>query len=494
MMLFRNIAIGFLITVFFANNAHATRRPVIIVPGVMGSKLCDAKGNVVWGDRYSYTMTRLNLFRLPPDVSKRDASIHSCGLIDDINIIPLFWDAHVYDQLIEFLKGIGYHDSDIFKFDYDWRLSNFDNADLLASYIERIGAPDRVDLIAHSMGGLIARIYFQNKGGSDKINNLIMIGTPHLGSAQIFQRLKDGFDNWPPLLSGGIINIQTTILSFPSSYQLLPTYDECCGFSPDGNPSKATYFDILDDKYWPQLPVPDDFKTGGYSGALADHLEEARKLRDLTRLPITQDPQTWPRIHFIGNGFLDTWSRVFFDPSNGRITGHASNQGDGTVLLFSSTNGVPAQVQLALREHAEVFAGREPELVMSAALSGRRWTKGSTDFDQDVTDADGKSVLLHGCSLEITPRVTAPSQTVNVVLACRGDDDISTAKLTNLRFLLFSNLTTLGSVSYVDSTASPNDRTFSGNFLAPDKAGPYGVKALLPGMEPLSAMFAVITP
>ena len=33
---------------------------------------------------------------------------------------------------------------------------------------------------------------------------------------------------------------------------------------------------------------------------------------------------------------------------------------------------------------------------MSAALSGRRWTKGSTDFDQDVTDADGKSASCMG--------------------------------------------------------------------------------------------------
>lgn len=41
------------------------QRPVVFVPGIMGSKLCDA-GEVVWGDAGSYLEGRLIRLRLKP--------------------------------------------------------------------------------------------------------------------------------------------------------------------------------------------------------------------------------------------------------------------------------------------------------------------------------------------------------------------------------------------------------------------------------------------
>ncbi len=41
---------------------------------------------------------------------------------------------------------------------------------------------ERVTLIGHSMGGLIARNYLQIRGGAAKVERLITLGTPHLGS------------------------------------------------------------------------------------------------------------------------------------------------------------------------------------------------------------------------------------------------------------------------------------------------------------------------
>ena len=45
--------------------ALAQSRPVIFIPGVTGTKLCDANKNIIWGDRYSYTAGRLRALRLP---------------------------------------------------------------------------------------------------------------------------------------------------------------------------------------------------------------------------------------------------------------------------------------------------------------------------------------------------------------------------------------------------------------------------------------------
>ena len=57
--------------------------------------------------------------------------------------------------------------------------------ELLAKKIDelrhRLGV-NKVHLIGHSMGGIIARNYVQRRGGQDKVDRLIFLGTPHQGS------------------------------------------------------------------------------------------------------------------------------------------------------------------------------------------------------------------------------------------------------------------------------------------------------------------------
>jgi pimeloyl-ACP methyl ester carboxylesterase len=40
----------------------------------------------------------------------------------------------------------------------------------------------RIVLVAHSMGGLVARYYLQQLGGARRVDALVTLGTPHLGS------------------------------------------------------------------------------------------------------------------------------------------------------------------------------------------------------------------------------------------------------------------------------------------------------------------------
>jgi pimeloyl-ACP methyl ester carboxylesterase len=40
----------------------------------------------------------------------------------------------------------------------------------------------RIDLVTHSMGGLVARVYLQQLGGHRRVDRLITLGTPHLGT------------------------------------------------------------------------------------------------------------------------------------------------------------------------------------------------------------------------------------------------------------------------------------------------------------------------
>ncbi len=41
---------------------------------------------------------------------------------------------------------------------------------------------DKVDIIGHSMGGLVARHFVETLGGADRVNSMITLGSPHLGT------------------------------------------------------------------------------------------------------------------------------------------------------------------------------------------------------------------------------------------------------------------------------------------------------------------------
>lgn len=45
----------------------------------------------------------------------------------------------------------------------------------------RIGS-DSVDLVAHGLGGLIARLYLQERGGAKRVDRCVCLATPHAGS------------------------------------------------------------------------------------------------------------------------------------------------------------------------------------------------------------------------------------------------------------------------------------------------------------------------
>jgi pimeloyl-ACP methyl ester carboxylesterase len=58
-------------------------------------------------------------------------------------------------------------------------------AELLGRHIEEIRARTghhQVDIVGHSLGGLIARYYVQRLGGDQRVRTLVTLGTPHSGT------------------------------------------------------------------------------------------------------------------------------------------------------------------------------------------------------------------------------------------------------------------------------------------------------------------------
>jgi pimeloyl-ACP methyl ester carboxylesterase/photosystem II stability/assembly factor-like uncharacterized protein len=103
---------------------------------------------------------------------------------------------HTYDALYNSLKGSGLEENKfLFTFPYNWRNDNKETAKLLKEKInEAIAASgeSKVDIVAHSMGGLVAREYAESDYYENDINKIIFLGTPHLGSAKAYVIWESG--------------------------------------------------------------------------------------------------------------------------------------------------------------------------------------------------------------------------------------------------------------------------------------------------------------
>ncbi len=52
----------------------------------------------------------------------------------------------------------------------------------LREYLRKHVRGGRIDLVCHSLGGLVARVYLQELGGSRRVDRCITLGTPHRGT------------------------------------------------------------------------------------------------------------------------------------------------------------------------------------------------------------------------------------------------------------------------------------------------------------------------
>lgn len=100
------------------------------------------------------------------------------------------WVPH-YNNLIEALEEAGYQkNKDLFVFAYDWTKPVSLIADDLKNYIATVVNPPpgaKINLVGHSLGGLVGRAYIQKNPDNHKTDNLITLGSPHKGAPQVYK-------------------------------------------------------------------------------------------------------------------------------------------------------------------------------------------------------------------------------------------------------------------------------------------------------------------
>ncbi|TCO79507.1 lipase family alpha/beta hydrolase [Marinisporobacter balticus] len=105
--------------------------------------------------------------------------------------------APVYEPFIRSIEELGYKkDKDLFIAFYDWRKEcTFCAQHYLKRIIneaKRKGRSKKVDIICHSMGGLVSRAYIQSQQYGYDVDQLIMIATPNAGAVNAYYFWAEG--------------------------------------------------------------------------------------------------------------------------------------------------------------------------------------------------------------------------------------------------------------------------------------------------------------
>jgi len=153
--------------------APSLQYPVIVVPGILGSMssclFVDPKSGEACREKKRFAVELIW-----EDLTPK-------WILDPIVVTK------TYDTLVQELRNTG---TPVYEAAYDWRQMNQDTAaNTLAKIIEKAKketGSKQVDIVAHSMGGLVTRSYVElmNKGAN--IRKLVFIGTPHRGSANSY--------------------------------------------------------------------------------------------------------------------------------------------------------------------------------------------------------------------------------------------------------------------------------------------------------------------
>lgn len=260
-------------------NSQKGKAPIIVIPGLIGSELVNKNtGETVW---FSLGRSKEDDLRLPvsANISANRDNLVAGDIIRNLKYLKFLPETDIYSKLAGSLVAPGGYkegkwdvpDADGFEdtyyvFPYDWRLDNVENARLLMRKIAALKTalkrPDlKFNVVAHSMGGLIAR-YAARYGDADipagniplrptwagakHINKIFLIGTPNEGSFGALDSLINGF---APLNAKGInIPFVQSISKFdtftiPSIYQLLPHQGTARIYGDDLKPMKLDLFD-----------------------------------------------------------------------------------------------------------------------------------------------------------------------------------------------------------------------------------------------------------
>ena len=142
---------------------------------------------------------------------------------------------HTYDNLWQALKYAGYEEGkNLFAFPYEWRQDNTLSAYQLKQKINEVKSIcdcDKVDIVAHSMGGLVARAYAESDYYGGDIDQLVFLGTPHKGSPESYLKWEGatGFEGFKAKISELVFTQEAHARGYNSLFNYIQDYVKSVG-------------------------------------------------------------------------------------------------------------------------------------------------------------------------------------------------------------------------------------------------------------------------
>jgi len=104
-----------------------------------------------------------------------------------------------WTSMLNRFKDAGYPSNRLYSYTYNTLPGVKNGANILKAKVAEVMAQtgkSKVDIITHSMGGLVTRYYMKKLGGANKVDQLVNIATPHKGTiwaalAPITQATRD---------------------------------------------------------------------------------------------------------------------------------------------------------------------------------------------------------------------------------------------------------------------------------------------------------------
>lgn len=222
------LALIFVISSETTNAQKSTKQtPVILIHGIGGADLdYQPKGKGIWSNGFPNDVLVWKAGDPQNLQFDADGQPRTDTISKDVKAVG-FYDVpggkNITD-LSKFLQKAGYvKNSELFEFAYDFRFSAVYNAEKLGELISEIRVKNNnqpVDIIAHSFGGLIAKQYLTDSANGANVNQLIFVGTPHLGAPKALKALRYG-DNLDVKIIDGC-KLKRVVHNMPGMFNLLP--------------------------------------------------------------------------------------------------------------------------------------------------------------------------------------------------------------------------------------------------------------------------------
>jgi len=346
------------------NTLNTRRVPIIFVPGVMGSRLHFTDIDQYWDPDSNLEMWHwVNVdaekemweleFAAPAEVMTDQENE---DLTEDENWRG--WAGVAWRSYGEFLRWLGKFSFSpaicpLYCVGYDWRQSNLTSGKYLASAIANVLADakaEKVILLTHSMGGLVARSAMKANPALEKqVLGVVHTVQPAAGAVVLYRRFFTGALGY--LEGGGLFStiLGNTAAKFgaimsglPGPMELLPTRDlrdnddlNWMSYKKDGETCHwpGNVYDLYRGKTVPPgLPVSDVSK---YAHSMLIKLLNNAEVFHHKWLNGYKHPKTWT---IFGTG-VATDTSIVFDPGL-RRPAHLENWGDDQVVYVPDDYGV----------------------------------------------------------------------------------------------------------------------------------------------------------